>query len=71
MTGSVPAAAVGAPVAQNDLAAWKANLAAALPGGDGSVTVNGADNTMVTVEGGVERRAWRRHKLEFQTVTRI
>jgi type IV pilus assembly protein PilV len=47
--GAVPAAGPSAPVAQNDLAAWKANLAAALPGGDGSITVDGADNTEVSV----------------------
>lgn len=32
-----------------DLAQWKANLAAVLPGGDGAVTVGGTDNTVVTV----------------------
>lgn len=32
-----------------DLAAWKANLAATLPGGDGTVAVGGPNNTVVTV----------------------
>ena len=69
--GAVPAASVGAPVAQNDLAEWKANLAAALPGGDGTVTVNGADNTtvIVTVEWSDERGG--AAKISFQTMSRI
>ena len=69
--GGVPGAAAGAPVAQNDLAAWKANLAAALPGGDGSITVNGANDTVVTV-----RIRWNDERgtgtpLEFVTETRL
>jgi type IV pilus assembly protein PilV len=42
-TGPVTA---GATVASQDLAAWKANLAATLPAGDGTVVV---DDTLVTI----------------------
>jgi type IV pilus assembly protein PilV len=58
-------------VATIDLAAWKANLAAALPGGVGSVVVDGTDNTTVTVivQWTDERGAGA--QLFFQTVSRI
>ena len=71
--GAVPAAAGGAPVAQNDLAAWKANLAAALPGGDGAITVNGTDDTVVTVtvRWNDQRGAGAGVQLEFVTETRL
>lgn len=36
-------------VASLDLATWKANIAATLPGGDGTVAVGGPDNTVITV----------------------
>lgn len=36
-------------VASVDLAAWKNNLANTLPGGDGTVTVGGPDNTVITI----------------------
>ncbi|AXK40921.1 type IV pilus modification protein PilV [Crenobacter cavernae] len=42
--GSVPA---GGSVAGDDLAEWKQNLGQALPGGDGSITVDG--NSAVTI----------------------
>lgn len=38
---------VGATIATADVTAWKANLAATLPGGDGQITTTGSD---VTVE---------------------
>lgn len=66
-----PAPAAGASVASKDLAAWKTNLAAALPGGDAKIEVNGTDNTIVTVtiEWNDQRGAG--PKLQFETVTRI
>ena len=45
--GGVPAGT--GVVAVDDLAAWKANLAATLPGGDGTVAIEGLDNTVVTI----------------------
>lgn len=45
-TGAAPG---GGSVADIDLAAWKTNLAATLPLGDGTVTVGGPDNTVITV----------------------
>ncbi len=45
-TGAMP---LGATVAELDLAAWKTNLAATLPGGDGTVAVGGPNNTEITV----------------------
>jgi type IV pilus assembly protein PilV len=50
-TGTAPA---GTSVAAQDLSAWKANLAATLPSGDGTVDVNG-DNVTVTVQWKEER----------------
>lgn len=44
--GAVPA---GTTVEAMDLAAWKAALAATLPGGDGQVVVAGDDSTEITV----------------------
>jgi type IV pilus assembly protein PilV len=69
--GAVPGAATGAPVAQNDLAAWKANLAAALPGGDGAVTVNGTDDTVVTVTIQWNDERGTATPLQFVTETRL
>lgn len=36
-------------VAACDLSQWKGNLATVLPGGDGTVTVSGADDTEITI----------------------
>jgi type IV pilus assembly protein PilV len=58
-------------VATSDLQAWKANLAAALPGGDGTVTVNGADNTVVTVTVEWKDDRGSGTKLSFSTKSRI
>lgn len=41
--------AVGADRASIDVAEWKDRLAAALPGGDGTVDLAGADNMLVTI----------------------
>lgn len=43
------AAPAGSTTAATDLQAWKAHLADTLPGGEGTVTVDGADNTEVTI----------------------
>ena len=45
-TGAAP---VGGTVKDLDIAAWKANLAATLPGGDGTIVVGPPDNTVVTI----------------------
>ena len=58
-------------VATVDLAAWKRDLAAALPGGDGTVTVNGVDNTVVTVTVEWQDQRGGGPKLVFQTMSRI
>jgi type IV pilus assembly protein PilV len=50
-TGAAPA---GSSVAAQDLSAWKTNLSATLPSGDGTVTVNGNDVT-ITVQWQEER----------------
>jgi type IV pilus assembly protein PilV len=43
------AAPAGATTAATDLQAWKSHLADTLPGGEGTVTVDGADNTIITI----------------------
>jgi type IV pilus assembly protein PilV len=43
------AVAVGATTAAKDLTSWKSHLSSTLPGGDGTVTLNGADNTVIVV----------------------
>ncbi|MEP7312675.1 MAG: type IV pilus modification protein PilV [Pseudomonadota bacterium] len=43
------AAPAGATVKDLDIAAWKANLTATLPGGDGTIVVGPPDNTVVTI----------------------
>ena len=58
-------------VASRDLQAWKANLAATLPGGDGTVVVNGADNTIVTVTVQWTDQRGAANKLIFSTTSRI
>jgi len=58
-------------VATTDLQAWKANLGAALPGGDGTVTVNGPDNTIVTVTVEWTDDRGSATKLSFSTTSRI
>lgn len=50
-TGAAP---TGTSVAALDLAAWKTNLAATLPSGDGTVAVNG-NNVTITVQWREER----------------
>ncbi len=45
-TATIP---LGGTVAERDLAAWKTNLAATLPDGDGTVDVGGPNNTEVTI----------------------
>lgn len=46
--GDLPVCAPGS-VVECDLSQWKGNLERILPGGDGTVTVGGPDNTEVTV----------------------
>lgn len=55
-------------VAQSDLVAWRANIAAALPGGTGSVTVNG-QNVTVQIQWADERDL--ANPLRFETVTQL
>jgi len=47
--GAVAACVAGSSVRVCDLSSWKANVQATLPAGDGTVTVDGADNTVITV----------------------
>lgn len=71
------ATALGAPptpggVVTLDLAAWKQNLARTLPGGDGTVTVGGTDNAVVTVTvQWQDERDPSADPLVFQTVSRL
>jgi type IV pilus assembly protein PilV len=58
-------------VATLDIAAWKANLAAALPGGDGSVVVDPTDDTNITVTVQWDDSRGAEGVFEFRTTTRI
>jgi type IV pilus assembly protein PilV len=58
-------------VVTTDLAAWKTNLGAALPGGDGTVTVDPADDTMVTVTVEWDDSRGADAKVVFTTTSRI
>lgn len=54
-----------------DLAAWKANLAATLPGGDGKVEVDDPDNTVITITVQWDDSRGVEAPLEFVTRSRI
>jgi type IV pilus assembly protein PilV len=54
-----------------DLAAWTANIAAALPGGAGTVTLGPPDNTTVTVEISWDDSRGAQPRLVFRTTSRI
>ncbi len=43
------AAPAGATTAAEDLTSWKSHLSSTLPGGNGTVTLNGADNTVIII----------------------
>ena len=58
-------------VATLDLAAWKANLAAALPGGDGTVVLGPPDNTTITVTVQWDDSRGAEGVLVFTTTSRI
>jgi type IV pilus assembly protein PilV len=45
-TGAIP---VGTSAAELDLAAWKTHLSATLPAGDGTVAIDPADDTAITI----------------------
>jgi type IV pilus assembly protein PilV len=58
-------------VATLDLAAWKANLAATLPSGDGRIEVGGPNDTVVTVTIQWDDSRGAEKKVEFVTRSRI
>lgn len=66
--GTPPAAGS---VAASDLAAWTANIAAALPAGTGTVTLGPPDNTTVTVTISWDDSRGAQPRLVFSTTSRI